>query len=98
MGGVDSDMYNYFKILMLRGFLASRKNMEKLLQIVEIMRTGMFWVLSPQLLKMLSCEIRFVGKAMRNRRKPQLNSDNIVSKILFCCIMRKVNCLKNHFN
>ena len=40
MGGVDSDMYNYFKILMLRGFLASRKNMEKVLQIVEIMRTG----------------------------------------------------------
>ncbi|XP_065068009.1 phosphatidylinositol 4-kinase beta-like isoform X2 [Rhopilema esculentum] len=40
MGGEDSDMYNYFKILMLRGFLASRKNMDKILQIVEIMRTG----------------------------------------------------------
>lgn len=43
MGGVGSDMYNYFKILMLRGFLASRKNMEKLLQIVEIMRNGRFF-------------------------------------------------------
>ncbi len=40
MGGPDSDMYNYFKILMLQGFLASRKNMDKILQIVEIMRTG----------------------------------------------------------
>lgn len=40
MGGPDSDMYNYFKILMLQGFLASRKNMDKILQVVEIMRTG----------------------------------------------------------
>lgn len=40
MGGIDSDMYNYFKILMLQGFLAARKNMDKCLQIVEIMQTG----------------------------------------------------------
>ncbi|XP_028394734.1 phosphatidylinositol 4-kinase beta-like [Dendronephthya gigantea] len=40
MGGVDSDMYNFFKILMLRGFLAARKNMEKCLELVEIMQTG----------------------------------------------------------
>ncbi|XP_067016262.1 phosphatidylinositol 4-kinase beta-like isoform X2 [Acropora muricata] len=40
MGGVDSDMYNYFKILMLQGFLAARKNMDKCLQLVEIMQTG----------------------------------------------------------
>lgn len=41
MGGIDSDMYNYFKILMLQGFLAARKNMDKCLEIVEIMQTGM---------------------------------------------------------
>lgn len=40
MGGIDSDLYNYFKILMLQGFLAARKNMDKCLQIVEIMQTG----------------------------------------------------------
>ena len=41
MGGVDSDMYNFFKILMLRGFLAARKNMDKCLELVEIMQTGL---------------------------------------------------------
>ncbi len=40
MGGVNSDMYNFFKILMLRGFLAARKNMDKCLELVEIMQTG----------------------------------------------------------
>ena len=40
MGGVDSDMYQYFKILMLKGFMAARKHMDKFIQIVEIMQTG----------------------------------------------------------
>lgn len=40
MGGVDSDMYNFFKILMLRGFLAARKNMDKCVELVEVMQTG----------------------------------------------------------
>lgn len=39
MGGLDSDMYKYFRILMLKGFLASRKHMDKFTQIVEIMQT-----------------------------------------------------------
>ena len=42
MGGLDSDMYKYFRILMLKGFLASRKHMDKFTQIVEIMQTGMY--------------------------------------------------------
>ena len=42
MGGLDSDMYKYFRILMLKGFLASRKHMDKFTQIVEIMQTGIF--------------------------------------------------------
>lgn len=41
MGGVQNDMYNYFKILMLKGFMAARKHMDKFIQIVEIMQTGM---------------------------------------------------------
>lgn len=40
MGGADSDMYQYFKFLMLKGFLAARKHMDKFIQIVEIMQTG----------------------------------------------------------
>ena len=40
MGGADSDMYNYFIILILQGFVAARKNMDKVLQIVEIIKTG----------------------------------------------------------
>lgn len=40
MGGVNSDMHRYFKYLMLRGFLAARKYMDKFVQIVEISHTG----------------------------------------------------------
>ena len=57
MGGVDSDMYNYFKILMLQGFLAARKNMDKCLQLVEIMQTGTWMVgfISPTLQIIICC-------------------------------------------
>ena len=40
MGGVESDMFKYFRILMLKGFLASRKYMDRFIQIVEITQTG----------------------------------------------------------
>jgi phosphatidylinositol 4-kinase len=40
MGGVQSDMFAYFKILMLKGFLAARKHMDKLVPIIEIMQLG----------------------------------------------------------
>ena len=40
MGGVDSDMYRYFKVLMLQGFLAARKHMEQIVNVVDIMQTG----------------------------------------------------------
>ncbi|XP_064651750.1 phosphatidylinositol 4-kinase beta-like [Lineus longissimus] len=40
MGGLGSDMFEYFKILMLQGFLASRKHMDKIIPLVEIMQTG----------------------------------------------------------
>ena len=42
MGGIGSDMFEYFKILMLQGFCASRKHMDKILPLVEIMQTGNF--------------------------------------------------------
>ncbi|KAG1656200.1 Phosphatidylinositol 4-kinase beta [Nymphon striatum] len=40
MGGLGSDMFEYYKILMLQGLLAVRKHHEKILSIVEIMQTG----------------------------------------------------------
>ncbi|XP_046409330.1 phosphatidylinositol 4-kinase beta [Neodiprion fabricii] len=40
MGGDRSDMFNYFKILILQGLVAARKHMDKILSLVEIMRSG----------------------------------------------------------
>eukprot|EP00047_Mylnosiga_fluctuans_P014833 m.41499 g.41499 ORF g.41499 m.41499 type:complete len:711 (+) comp5674_c0_seq2:24-2156(+) len=38
MGGCESDMFRYFKILLLQGFIAARKHMERLVVAVEIMQ------------------------------------------------------------
>nr|XP_046273140.1 phosphatidylinositol 4-kinase beta-like isoform X2 [Scatophagus argus] len=40
MGGLDGDMFIYYKMLMLQGLIAARKHMEKVVQIVEIMQQG----------------------------------------------------------
>lgn len=40
MGGQGSDMFEYFKILMLQGLVAARKHSDKIISIVEIMRSG----------------------------------------------------------
>ncbi|KAF3706881.1 Phosphatidylinositol 4-kinase beta [Channa argus] len=40
MGGLDGDMFIYYKMLMLQGLIAARKHMEKVLPIVEIMQQG----------------------------------------------------------
>jgi len=40
MGGLGSDMFEYFKILMLQGLVAARKHHEKILSLIEIMQTG----------------------------------------------------------
>ncbi|XP_024920695.1 phosphatidylinositol 4-kinase beta isoform X3 [Cynoglossus semilaevis] len=40
MGGLDGDMFIYYKMLMLQGLITARKHMEKVLQIVEIMQQG----------------------------------------------------------
>lgn len=41
MGGVDSDMFGYYKILILKGLLATRKHYEQIVSIVEIMINGL---------------------------------------------------------
>ena len=40
MGGLDSDMFEYFKILLLKGLLAARKHMEQIISTVETMGLG----------------------------------------------------------
>ena len=40
MGGVEGAMHKYFRFLMLKGFMAARKHMDRFIQIVEIMQTG----------------------------------------------------------
>ncbi|KAM8840550.1 phosphatidylinositol 4-kinase beta-like isoform 3-T4 [Spinachia spinachia] len=40
MGGLEGDMFIYYKMLILQGLIAARKHMEKVLQIVEIMQQG----------------------------------------------------------
>ena len=40
MGGQDSDMFKYFKLLILQGLIAARKHSDKILSLVDIMRAG----------------------------------------------------------
>jgi phosphatidylinositol kinase/protein kinase (PI-3 family) len=40
MGGLQSDMYHYYKILIFRSLIAARKHVDKLIPIVEIMQHG----------------------------------------------------------
>ena len=40
MGGQDSDMFKYFTLLILQGFIAARKHSDKVISLVDIMRAG----------------------------------------------------------
>uniref|UniRef100_A0A0M3K3D5 Phosphatidylinositol 4-kinase beta n=1 Tax=Anisakis simplex TaxID=6269 RepID=A0A0M3K3D5_ANISI len=40
MGGADSDMFKYYKILLLKGLIAARKHHDRVVNIVEIMSVG----------------------------------------------------------
>ncbi|XP_075700786.1 phosphatidylinositol 4-kinase beta isoform X2 [Rhinoderma darwinii] len=40
MGGLNGDMFNYYKVLMLQGLIAARKHMDRVVQVVEIMQQG----------------------------------------------------------
>lgn len=40
MDGENSDMFQYFKILILRGLIAARKHCDQIIHIVELMRMG----------------------------------------------------------
>ncbi len=43
MGGQGSDMFEYFKILILQGLVAARKHSDKIMSLVDIMRAGKTW-------------------------------------------------------
>uniref|UniRef100_A0A0K0D411 PI3K/PI4K domain-containing protein n=1 Tax=Angiostrongylus cantonensis TaxID=6313 RepID=A0A0K0D411_ANGCA len=43
MGGIDSDLYIYFKTLILRGIIAARKHHERVMTIVQIMSKGKYF-------------------------------------------------------
>lgn len=40
MGGLDSEGFKYFKLLILRGLIASRKHMDRVLSVVQIMQSA----------------------------------------------------------
>jgi phosphatidylinositol kinase/protein kinase (PI-3 family) len=40
MDGVDSEMFEYFKSLMIKGFIEIRKHLEDILILVEILMQG----------------------------------------------------------
>ncbi|XP_067951653.1 phosphatidylinositol 4-kinase beta-like isoform X2 [Watersipora subatra] len=40
MGGIGSDMYKYYKILILQGLITARKHMDRIIPMVEIMQAG----------------------------------------------------------
>lgn len=40
MDGTDSDIFQYFKMLILKGLLAARKHQDRIIPLVEIMRSG----------------------------------------------------------
>lgn len=42
MGGRSSDMFKYFEILVLKGFLASRKHMDRFVTLIDIMSRGAY--------------------------------------------------------
>lgn len=42
MGGEHSDMWNYFKLLFIRGFLELRKHHEKIILLIEMLLPGIY--------------------------------------------------------
>ena len=40
MGGQESELFDYFKSLLIKGFIEIRKHMDDILEIIEIMMKG----------------------------------------------------------
>ncbi|CAG9794948.1 unnamed protein product [Diatraea saccharalis] len=80
MDGESSDMFQYFKILILRGLIAARKHCEQIIHIVELMQTG------GQLacLRSSGAVSAFRARFHPNRTEPQLRAlvDSLVHSAL----------------
>ncbi|XP_053604212.1 phosphatidylinositol 4-kinase beta isoform X2 [Plodia interpunctella] len=70
MDGSQSDMFQYFKILILRGLIAARKHCDQIIHVVELMRMG------GQLscLRSSSAVSSFRGRFHLGRTEPQLQA------------------------
>ncbi|KAJ2951992.1 hypothetical protein O0L34_g4255 [Tuta absoluta] len=70
MDGENSDMFHYFKILMLRGLIAARKHCDQIIHVVELMRMG------GQLacLRSSSAVSSFRGRFHLGKTEPQLQA------------------------
>lgn len=62
IGGIDSPLYDYFKILLIQGFIALRKYVDDICDIVEIMSRE----------STLPCYEKFNMKEFKERFKPTL--------------------------
>jgi phosphatidylinositol 4-kinase B len=62
IGGVDSPLYDYFKILLIQGFIALRKYVDDICDIVEIMSRE----------STLPCYEKFNMKEFKDRFKPTM--------------------------
>lgn len=45
MGGVDSELYDYFRSLLIKGFIEIRKNLEDIITIIDIVIKGKIYLL-----------------------------------------------------
>lgn len=61
MGGRGSDMFKYFEELVFKGFLASRKHMERFCTLIEIMSRGTIALRRPRCLPLAACCAAGVG-------------------------------------
>ncbi|XP_075971834.1 phosphatidylinositol 4-kinase beta fwd isoform X2 [Anticarsia gemmatalis] len=76
MDGENSDMFQYFKILILRGLIAARKHCDQIIHVVELMRMG------GQLacLRSSSAVVSFRARFHAGRTEPQLQA--LVDKLV----------------
>lgn len=83
MDGEESDMFSYFKILMLQGLVAARKHQDRLLHIVEVMRPGKWLLYSNIPLHVCSfynirAYSRWAVSLLEERRRRQRTTSSII--------------------
>lgn len=74
MGGVNSQLFLYFKVLLIRGYIEARKHMDDFLLMVEMVGKG-------SKLPCFQQEINVVVSALRDRFNPGLTESQIVDLI-----------------